>query len=144
MCEERDHRDVIRQDRVEYQPHPASVTWARRRVREVLEKWGYAELALEAELVTAELSGNAVLHGCVTGDRFWVRVTVAAAWLRVEVGDSAVGEWPQPRVARADSRCGRGLAIVRHLTHRYGVSCSALSKAVWCEFDLTRTTMAKS
>jgi anti-sigma regulatory factor (Ser/Thr protein kinase) len=137
MCEGRDRKDVIHEDRVEYPPDPASVTWARRRVRGVLKEWGYEELALEAELVTAELSGNAVLHGCATGgDAFWVRVAAAKGWLRVEVGDPAVGKWPQPRVADEESRFGRGLAIVGHLAHRWGVSCSPPGKAVWCEFDL--------
>lgn len=140
MCERYDcRRDLIHQDRAEYPPYPVSVTGARRRVRGVLETWGYADLALEAELVTAELSGNAVLHGCVTGDVFWVRVAVVAeAWLRVEVGDPAPEQWPQPRAAADDSRCGRGLAIVRHLTHRWGVSCSPLGKAVWGDFDLSK------
>jgi hypothetical protein len=140
MCERCDgHINLIHQDRAEYPPYLVSVTGARRRVRGVLEKWGYADLALDAELVTAELSGNAVLHGCVAGTVFWVRVAVAEAWLRVEVGDPAPGQWPQPRAAQDDSRCGRGLAIVGNLTHRWGVSCSPLGKAVWGDFDLSKT-----
>lgn len=140
MCERRDcHRTLIRQDRVEYPPELVSVTGARRRVRGLVEAWGYPDVALEAELVTSELSGNAVLHGCVPGDVFWVRVAVVAeVWLRVEVGDPAPEWWPRPRAAADDSPCGRGLAIVRRLTHRWGVSCSPLGKTVWGDFDLSR------
>jgi anti-sigma regulatory factor (Ser/Thr protein kinase) len=136
MCVDGDALRVIHEDRAEYLPNLASVTWARRRVRGVVEKWGYEELALEAELVAAELTGNAVLHGCVTGQVFRVGVVVTGGGLRVEVADPCLERWPQPRAAGGMDGSGRGLAIVGNVTHRWGVTCGPLGKAVWGEFDL--------
>lgn len=136
MCEGWDAKGVRHEDRIDYQPHPVSVTRARRRVRGVLEEWGYGELANEAELIAAELSGNAVLHGCATGGTFEVRVVVTDGTLRIEVADPSAGRWPQPRAADGGRIGGRGLAIVGHVAHRWGVTCSRLGKTVWSAFDL--------
>ncbi|MFD5317756.1 ATP-binding protein [Streptomyces sp. NPDC127098] len=140
MADIRDDEGVIHEHRADYPSYPASVTVARRRVRRAVEGWGLGALVSDVELVVSELVANAVLHGCVAGRLFAVRVVVTAAALRVEVVDSRRERLPRERAAGPDDQFGRGLLIVDQLADRWGAveESSGRGKIVWCEFDRRR------
>lgn len=93
------------------------------------------EAADDAELVFAELVGNAARH-----TRAWVQVTVLAipGGLRVEIADQ-LRERPRltPGPASPDDECGRGLALVDALAARWGVRHHPRGKTVWFEHRLS-------
>jgi anti-sigma regulatory factor (Ser/Thr protein kinase) len=93
-----------------------------------------------AAQITAELAGNAVLHGRVPGRdfRLVLRVTEDRT-LRIEVAD-ARGE-RRPAVPRppapGDAEGGRGLLLVEALADRWGVETGPPpGKTVWAELAL--------
>ncbi|MGI5480649.1 ATP-binding protein [Streptomyces lavendofoliae] len=113
---------------------PAAATAARRRLADKMRSsWGstiHAEVLHDAELVAAELLGNAVTHagpGPVS-----VTATLDDGVLRIEVQD-ANGTSPSPRLPHGEDERGRGLFIVRALTDRFGVEPHPAGKRVWAE-----------
>lgn len=94
------------------------------------------EAADDAELVFAELVGNAARHTDA-----WLQVTIVAipAGLRIEVADSCR---QKPRLAsrdgaEPDGESGRGLALVDALAPRWGVRGHVRAgKTVWFEHHL--------
>ncbi|MEW1721205.1 ATP-binding protein [Streptomyces sp. NPDC093109] len=131
---------VLHEDCLSYAPVTGSVTLARRRAGEVVAEWGRPELAWSAALLVSELATNALLHGCLRGRLFLVRVTLRTDVLRIEVSDARGERLPVPRVADDRDCFGRGLAIVAGLADRWGVEPRTVGKTVFAEIDLKPPT----
>lgn len=136
--EESAEPQVLHHDRLDYTPLPKSVTLARRRVHRLLTDWGHPELAADAALLVSELSGNAVLHGCMRDRLFRVELTLTDHHVRIAVTDPKGEVLPRLRVAAEDEMFGRGLLIVREIADRWGVIELTVGKSVWCELDVAR------
>ena len=90
-----------------------------------------ADVAHDAELVVSELMTNAVLHGAPPFD---VRIR-GDGTVRVEVEDRG-RNLPIMVTASADWMTGRGLALVRTLSSRWGVEAvDGAGKMVWAELS---------
>jgi hypothetical protein len=78
----------------------------------VLDGWGLAEVAEDAELIVSELCGNVV--GAATGED--------GALLRIEAWDTVAAELggPAPRRAASLDESGRGLQLVASLSLDWG------------------------
>ncbi|MGH3249673.1 MAG: ATP-binding protein [Trebonia sp.] len=122
-------------------PVPEEARTARQFVRELLTGWGLGYLCDDAELIIAELVGNAVRHGLRTGPQIISRGKGAPA-LRLcllrRIGEVMLavtdpsGEAPTPKTATADGESGRGLQIVGALSYVWGWSpIEGKGKAVW-------------
>lgn len=121
-------------------PVPEEARNARLFVRELLSGWGLAYLADDAELIIAELVGNAVRHGlgsappAVAPDG----MSVIRLCLLRRIGEVMLAvtdpseEAPAPRAASAEGESGRGLQIVGALSYVWGWSpIEGNGKAVW-------------
>ncbi|MEU9887580.1 ATP-binding protein [Sphaerisporangium sp. NPDC051011] len=93
-------------------------------------------------LATSELVTNAIIHtGCGADDYIGLTVTEQDGAIRIEVNDpgSSVSE---PEVRKdPDAESGRGLLIVRELSHDWG-SCDdgpGIGRTVWCAIRFTPT-----
>ncbi|MFF3595642.1 ATP-binding protein [Kitasatospora indigofera] len=97
------------------------------------------------ELLLSELVANAVEHPRVPPGRLiLVRFTLSAAELRIEVHDAGDGLPPAAATAEPpdpDAESGRGLFLVRQLSHRWGClpRPGGVGKAVWCTIGPTDT-----
>jgi serine phosphatase RsbU (regulator of sigma subunit)/anti-sigma regulatory factor (Ser/Thr protein kinase) len=115
--------------RLEVADDPIAVREARRFVeRAALEHAGH-DLAVDAALVAAELTANALHHaeGPIT-----VVVRGGEGWLVVAVEDGN----PRPPVrpaASTSNMTGRGLALVEAVSTRWGVKRTTAGKRVWAE-----------
>jgi len=122
-------------------PTPEEARTARQFVRELLTAWGLAYLCDDAELIIAELVGNAVRHGLRTTPQVVVRdsqVPLLRLCLLPRMGEIMIAvtdpssDAPQPKAASADGESGRGLQIVGALSHIWGWSpIEGNGKAVW-------------
>jgi anti-sigma regulatory factor (Ser/Thr protein kinase) len=113
-----------------YPPQPQSVRAARRALSSVLQERGLD--VHDATLLVSELASNAVEHARTP---FVVTVRIGSA-LRVEVADES-DLLPVITNPRAHSERGRGLAVVRAMSSRWGVEFCRTGKAVWFELPLT-------
>ncbi|QIY59040.1 ATP-binding protein [Streptomyces sp. RPA4-5] len=118
----------------------ASVSNARRRLREQLTAWELAPLVEPAVLATSELVTNAVLHGC-SGERDTVAM---AAWcttdeLVISVADPSHLDL-QPRGSDLDDESGRGLMLVGAIADRWWFTTAqdGAEKTVWLALSLPR------
>lgn len=114
-------------------PHlPVAVPAARRTVvRDVVTKLD-APLTHEAAVVVSELLGNAVRHARPLEDgRVLLRWQVRAGVLDIEVTDGGSGGVVRAQRPAAMSINGRGLRIVRHLAHEWGVVEDDGRRTVW-------------
>ena len=122
-------------------PLPEEARSARHFVRELLDCWGLGYLADDAELIIAELVGNAVRHGMGTAPQA-VPLGTGVPPLRLcllrRVGEVMLAvtdpsdEAPAPREPSADGESGRGLQIVGALSYVWGWSpIEGRGKAVW-------------
>jgi Histidine kinase-like ATPase domain len=122
-------------------PLPEEARTARHFVRELLTCWGLSDLAEDAELIVAELVGNAVRHGMRTSSPMTARGASAPA-LRLcllrRLGEVMLAvtdpsdEAPVPKPPSADGESGRGLQIVGALSYIWGWSpIEGNGKAVW-------------
>lgn len=137
---ESDEPQTLHHDRLDYTPLPKSVTLARHRAHRLLTEWGHPEIAADTALLVSELSGNAVLHGCVRDRLFRVELTLTDRAVRIAVTDPKGEVLPSPRVAAEDDMFGRGLLIVREIADRWGVKELTVGKSVWCELDVVHQT----
>jgi GAF domain-containing protein len=114
-----------------FAPEHTSVRAARAVLAEPLKRWGLEDLIPTTELLVSELVTNAVKysHGDVT-----LRLVNERA-LVCEVLDNS-GALPRLRQASSDDENGRGLQVVRQLSHRWGARRTATGKVVWCEQQL--------
>jgi serine/threonine-protein kinase RsbW len=118
----------------------ASVSAARRRVRELLRRSPRAD---EAELIAAELMSNAVRHtpSGAAGGTFTVCVRHGAGWARIEVLDLGRQTWPGPpddgphasdAALTAFAESGRGLRLVAAIADEHGHAASgSLGQVCW-------------
>jgi anti-sigma regulatory factor (Ser/Thr protein kinase) len=122
-------------------PVPEEARTARRFVRELLTHWGLAYLSDDAELIIAELVGNAVRHGMRHG-RQVIQVGKDAPALRLcllrRIGEVMLAvtdpsdDAPAPKAPSSDGESGRGLQIVGALSYVWGWSpIEGKGKAVW-------------
>ena len=122
-------------------PVPEEARLARQFVRELLTCWGLGYLSDDAELIIAELVGNAVRHGLRTG-RPVIPLGKESPPLRLcllrRIGEVMLAvtdpsdEAPAPRAPSVDGESGRGLQIVGALSYVWGWSpIEGNGKAVW-------------
>lgn len=111
------------------EPTAYAVPVARRMLRETLAGWELTALLDDAQLVLAELVGNAVQH---VGRRFEVLIARAPDGIRLEVMDSGP-ELPQVRQADGLAVGGRGVLLVSRLSRRWGVDPHMDGKVTWAE-----------
>ncbi|MEU7034753.1 ATP-binding protein [Streptomyces sp. NPDC046237] len=93
-----------------------------------LRDWGVPDPSA-AELVVAELAGNAASHGRVPGRDFEVRMEREDDHVRIEVSDTRGDREPRP-VAVPDEG-GYGLLLVSALADAWGVKDRSVGKTVW-------------
>jgi anti-sigma regulatory factor (Ser/Thr protein kinase) len=123
------------QSYLELHSAPGSVRLARQHARRVTLDWGLGSLADDAELVVSELTTNAVTAARPPAGPDTVVLALLADGRRlvIEAWDHSPGD-PRRCQPGQDSERGRGLAVVRALSHRSGWDRVAPAlKVVWCE-----------
>ncbi|WP_329488447.1 ATP-binding protein [Kitasatospora sp. NBC_01246] len=115
-------------------PEPPDWSAAREELREALDRAGWPDdLIHDAELALCELYINAWRHGGSPAPL--VVVLLRDHTLRVSVADDNP-HLPEPRTpADPYALSGRGLHLVRSLTHRFGTDPRKHGKRVWFELD---------
>lgn len=112
----------------EFEPELASARAARRFVTATLERWGCAEAVIEdAQLVTGELAGNAILHART---RFRVQLRHAGEAVELAVRDMSELA-PVARDPGPDATSGRGLRLVATVAAAWGTTVHDDGKSVW-------------
>ncbi|GAA3966843.1 ATP-binding protein [Streptomyces marokkonensis] len=115
---------------------PRAVTVSRRTLRLILTMHGLIGLVDVAELLAAELIGNAVLH---TKGPAALRVRWSAGVLRIGAWDAdpEPPDVPARLAGVGDEESGRGLALVRACSDPWGWQPLSRfgnrGKYVWCE-----------
>lgn len=109
----------------------SEVRTARELTRRQLAIWGLDRLTDVTELLVSELVTNALRAASHDVQLRLMHV----GKLLVEVSDDD-HNLPQLRRADADDEEGRGLALVSHLSRRWGTSRKAVGKVVWFELPL--------
>lgn len=119
-------------------PAPEEARAARQYVRELLTRWGLGYLSDDAELIIAELVGNAVRHGIRTAPQALSSAPVLRLCLLRRLGEVMLAvtdpssEAPAPKAPSSDGESGRGLQIVGALSYVWGWSpIEGSGKAVW-------------
>jgi serine phosphatase RsbU (regulator of sigma subunit)/PAS domain-containing protein len=107
------------------------VARARDLTRQQLAAWGLERLSDTTELLVSELVTNAIRAASYEVELRMMRV----GKLLVEVSDDN-HHLPQLQRAEADDVRGRGLALVSHMSRRWGTSRKAVGKVVWFELPL--------
>ncbi|SHL61665.1 SpoIIE family protein phosphatase [Actinacidiphila paucisporea] len=107
------------------------VARARDLTRRQLASWGLDRLSDTTELLVSELVTNAIRAASYEVELRLMRV----GKLLVEVSDDN-HNLPQLQRAEADDARGRGLALVSHMSRRWGTSRKAVGKVVWFELPL--------
>jgi len=123
---------------------PASVSDARWRLTADLRQAGVLPAAVcDAALVVSELLSNAIRHARPLPG-FLVEVTWALAdgSVEVTVSDGGSGTRPRPAYASRSALGGRGLAIVEHLSCRWGVDGNESRTTVWAVLPAPRPGVA--
>lgn len=111
-------------------PVPESARTARREVLQALTDAGRDDLADAASLLVSELVTNAIVHARTPID---LVVVAHPEGLRVAVSDQSE-TLPSPRHYGASATTGRGLALVEHMSDRYGTDAvGGEGKIVWFE-----------
>ncbi|MBV9206793.1 MAG: serine/threonine-protein phosphatase [Actinobacteria bacterium] len=105
-----------------------SVREARSVLAEPMKRWELEDLIPTTELLVSELVTNAVKYS--RGDVTLRLVNEKA--LVCEVLDTS-GALPRLRQANGEDENGRGLQVVRQLSHRWGARRTTTGKVVWCE-----------
>jgi serine phosphatase RsbU (regulator of sigma subunit) len=113
------------------EPELPAVARSRRAVRSTLSDWGLASLEETAELLASELVTNALLY---SNGPISVRL-MRDRTLLCEVYDAS-DEVPRLRTAGHDDDGGRGLHLVKELSHRWGTRRTNGGKSVWFELAL--------
>ncbi|MFF2729063.1 ATP-binding protein [Streptomyces sp. NPDC058008] len=124
---------------------PRGARLARRLASHRLDTWGHPYASITNEtltLIAAELAGNAVRHGHVSGRDFHLRLTGSADTLRIEVTDTRTERVPllSSHEPPGDAESGRGLFVVARLASRWAVAphVGAPGKTVWAELCVSR------
>ncbi|WP_405006170.1 ATP-binding protein [Kitasatospora purpeofusca] len=114
--------------------NPPDCSAVRAELRSILHTAGWRPDAIaDAELAFQELFVNAWQHGGCPAPA--VLVSLRPTLLRVAVCDDCPN-LPEPRIS-ADPYAvsGRGLHLVRALTHRFGADPTKTGKVTWFELD---------
>lgn len=112
---------------VRLSPEPASVSAARRVVRERLGAAGLEQLTDDAALAASELVANAVLHART---EIALRVATSPTGVRISVEDRN-RQLPSPAPMGPTASSGRGLALLQALAEDWGVQVLPGGKVVW-------------
>jgi serine/threonine-protein kinase RsbW len=115
-------------------PHtPESVPSTRHILVEDLRDRGVpAQVVEEAELVVAELLGNAIRHARSLPDgSIRVHWQVKGGVVELDVTDGRAKTFPKPLQPALYATYGRGLRIVRALAHEWGVLDEDRGRTVW-------------
>ncbi|MGW2252398.1 ATP-binding protein [Kitasatospora sp. NPDC001660] len=113
--------------------NPPDWTSARLELRDLLASSGWPPPTIsDAELALHELIVNAWMHAGNPAPL--VVLSLIPTRLRVSVCDDSPA-LPDPRPPADFSESGRGLHLVRSLTHRFGTDPRKQGKAVWFEMD---------
>ncbi|HET9894218.1 MAG TPA: ATP-binding protein [Streptosporangiaceae bacterium] len=127
------------------QPRPEAVPQVRHHARAALTRWGLASIVSVAELVSAELTTNAIIacRAQTASPPIGLHLAAYPGRLVVMVCDASPGT-PRPRPRDDSAVSGRGLQIVQALSADWG--CLALAdgegegegkgKVVWCLLNL--------
>jgi serine/threonine-protein kinase RsbW len=115
---------------------PASVTAARRFVRELLSEQPRETLEL-AELMSSELATNCIQHARTA---FEISVSIGRE-IRVEVRDGGAGA-PRRLTPAPAQPSGRGLLIVDATAEQWGVIDEPNGKTVWFTLPVSETDPA--
>jgi anti-sigma regulatory factor (Ser/Thr protein kinase) len=124
----------------QFSPTRRGARLARRLATYQLATWGvpYGSPASDsAALVVAELASNAVLHGCVPGRGFALRLTYDSRTrvIRIEVSDSHP-ERPAGVSPPGDADNGRGLMLVDAVSARWGTFVQeGAGKTIFAEIE---------
>ena len=112
---------------------PASVADARWRLTADLRQAGVLPAAVgDAVLVVSELLSNAIRHARpLPGSLVEVTWALADGSVEITVSDGGGSTRPRPAHASLSSLGGRGLAIVDHLSCRWGVNGNETRTTVW-------------
>ncbi|MFF4523169.1 ATP-binding protein [Streptomyces bluensis] len=120
---------------------------ARLLATEQFRSWQVSPAVTErAELIVAELVGNAALHGHSQGRDFRVALTLdsSAGLLRITVADARGDRLPSPSPdfeTASDAESGRGLLLVTALADRWGTDpYPPDGKTVWADITLASET----
>jgi anti-sigma regulatory factor (Ser/Thr protein kinase) len=106
---------------------------ARRAIRLELSSSGVpAELMGTAELLVSELVANAVRHAAAPLSLSVVQTRMIRC--SVEDGSAVL---PKMRSSGGQDECGRGLALVDELSHRWGSYPSTHGKTTWFELEVS-------
>jgi anti-sigma regulatory factor (Ser/Thr protein kinase) len=111
---------------------PAIVPSARRFALGILADSPRAD---DLELITAELTSNAIRHtpSGEAGGEFTLTVRTEPGWARIEVSDAGTGQWSGPRDASDDDEYPRGLAIIAALADKLGHDICPSGQTIWAE-----------
>ena len=121
--------EALAEARVRFAEDLTSGQSARRFIADALDEWRASDVVHIVQLLVTELVTNSVVHAHSDVD---VAVLLGARNIRVEVTDSNP-VLPQPREVDETSTSGRGLALVRDLSDRWGTEARADGKVVWFE-----------
>ncbi|WP_195911078.1 ATP-binding protein [Streptomyces kaniharaensis] len=115
--------------------NPPDWTAARLELRDLLVGAGWpSDTISDAELALHELIANAWLHAGNLAP--FVVLTLRPNRLRVSVSDDSPDLLPDHPPSTLLSESGRGLHLVRALTHRFGTELRKQGKSVWFELDV--------
>jgi Histidine kinase-like ATPase domain len=138
----RSHTSMWRAVSVEavYPAEPGSVPRSRCLVTSTLRDWGLPALRPDAALVVTELAANAVAQGEVVPPAdFLVRISLAACYVVIEVGDhNPAGPPAPPRAVNGTAEHGRGLFISASLSADLAWCRDGDWKIVWAVLVPTR------
>ncbi|MGA3217895.1 MAG: ATP-binding protein [Acidimicrobiales bacterium] len=124
--------------KAEFSPDPASVTGARRFVRQTLLGWDAEAWEYQASALVTELASNAVLHARTP---FAVELSYDGRQLRLCVSDRSE-RLPLHKPHSPEATTGRGLDLVRALSASWGVDRHASGKTVWCSMGSDANALA--
>ncbi|MBV6698634.1 ATP-binding protein [Kitasatospora aureofaciens] len=114
--------------------NPPDWTAARLELRDILTDFGWPDSTIsDAELALHELIVNAWMHAGNPAPL--VVLALRPGRLRVSVSDDNPALLPDQTPCTLLSESGRGLHLVRALTHRFGTDLCKQGKSVWFELD---------
>jgi len=131
---------VLRREAFRVPRHPASVGFARHRVRQHLATWGHDKddaITENVVLLASELAANVVRHGPILQREFEISVTARAdGSCFIAVSDESPAQPVLQSTRSADDERGRGLHLVDQVARTWGVRPRwRHGKTVWALVD---------
>ncbi|MET7475598.1 ATP-binding protein [Streptomyces sp. NPDC005648] len=133
---------MLRREAFRVPRHPASVGFARHRVRQHLATWGHDKddaITEDVVLLASELAANVVRHGPILQREFEISVTARAdGSCFIAVSDESPAQPVLQSARSADDERGRGLHLVDQVARTWGVRPRGRhGKTVWALVDST-------